>query len=199
MDEYNSGLTAEPFLFNETRIIGKYLLTGNYNVKDLRKENIEKNLIQYKTKSSISRVNKPIFNRLAVFTKEQLNYFVNGELDQSKILLVYAIMKTDKLVREFVREIYYDKLITNESFIEGFEITKWFDSKIQNSDFLSKRSDSTKYKMKQVLTQIMTASGLLKRNKKDFEIIRPLISNEVQELLNKVNDESYYKTIGGLV
>ena len=71
--------------------------------------------------------------------------------------------------------------------------------KIQNSDFLSKRSDSTKYKMKQVLLQIMTASGLLKRNKNNFEIIRPLISNEVKELLNKVNDESYYRTIGGLV
>ena len=34
MDEYNAGLTAEPFLFNETRIIGKYLLEG-YEVKEL--------------------------------------------------------------------------------------------------------------------------------------------------------------------
>lgn len=198
MDEYNAGLTAEPFLFNETRIIGKYLLEG-YEVKELRKKNIDENLIQYKTKSSISRVNKPIFNRLAIFNNNQLNYFVNGDLDQSKILLVYAIMKTDRLVYEFIREIYYDKLVINEKTIEGFEIGRWFDSKISNSKFLAERSESTRYKMKQVLLQIMTSSGLLKREKNNFEIIRPLISKEVKELLDEVNDSSYYKTIGGLV
>ena len=197
MDEYNAGLTAEPFLFNETRIIGKYLLEG-YEVKELRKKNIDENLIQYKTKSSISRVNKPIFNRLAIFNNNQLNYFVNGDLDQSKILLVYAIMKTDRLVYEFIREIYYDKLVINEKTIEGFEIGRWFDSKISNSKFLAERSESTRYKMKQVLLQIMTSSGLLKREKNTIKNSN-IETLEVKELLDEVNDSSYYKTIGGLV
>lgn len=198
MEEYSASLTAEPFLFNETKIIGKYLLEG-IDEKKLRKDNIEKNLIQYKQTSSISRVNKPIFKRLGVFTKKQLYYFENSDLDQSKILLVYAIMKTDRLVKEFIREIYYDKLLLNYNKIENYEIEKWYEIKIQNSEYLSNRTKSTKYKLKQVLLQIMTSSGLLIKIKNGYEVIRPLISNEIKEALQEAGDEEYYKTIGGLV
>ena len=46
-------------------------------------DNYEANLIEYKTVSSISRVNSPIFNRLEQFNKEQLEFFVNGDIQQA--------------------------------------------------------------------------------------------------------------------
>ena len=103
MQEYSATLTGGPFLYNESKIIGKYLLDGE-DPTILRKKNISDNLIKYKKVNSISRVNSPIFTRLLVLSKEQLDFFVKADIQQSKYMLVYAIMKTDRLVKEFVRE-----------------------------------------------------------------------------------------------
>ncbi len=47
MEDYSAKLIAEPFLFNETKIITKYLLECE-DFKKLKKKNIEENLIQHK-------------------------------------------------------------------------------------------------------------------------------------------------------
>ena len=198
MQEYSATLTGGPFLYNECKIIGKHLL-DNEDPSSLRKRNISENLIQYKKTNSISRVNSPIFTRLLALSKEQLDFFVNADIQQSKYMLIYAIMKTDRLVKEFVRELYYDKLLMNDEHIEKYEITKWFNSKYDVSEFLRSRSESTQYKLQQVMLQIMTASGLLKKNGELFEINRPLLCNEFIDLLKETDDYEYAKSIGGLV
>ena len=198
MEEYKASLTGEPFLYNETKIIGKFLLEGEDSL-ELRKRNVEENLIQYKQPKSISRVNSAIFKRLNILENKQLYFFVNEELQQSKYMLVYSIMKTDNIVKDFIREVYYDKLLMNDSTIQQYEVEKWFDNKCNISEFLNSRSDSTKYKLKQVLMQIMNASGLVKREKNIFYINRPLLSDEFIKILSDVGDYEFAKTIGGLI
>lgn len=198
MEEYKASLTGEPFLYNETKIIGKFLLNGEDSLK-LRKRNVEENLIQYKQPKSISRVNSAIFKRLNILDKKQLNFLVNDELQQSKYMLVYSIMKTDNIVKDFMREVYYDKLLMNDTTIQQYEVEKWFNNKCDVSEFLNSRSDSTKYKLKQVLMQIMNASGLVKREKNIFYINRPLLSDEFINLLSDVGDYEFAQTIGGLI
>ena len=198
MEEYKASLTGEPFLYNETKIIGKFLLDGEDPLK-LRKRNVEENLIQYKQPKSISRVNSAIFKRLNVLNNKQLYFLVNEELQQSKYMLVYSIMKTDNIVKDFMREVYYDKLLMNDSIIQQYEVEKWFNNKCNINEFLNSRSDSTKYKLKQVLMQIMNASGLIKREKNIFYINRPLLSDEFIKSLSDVGDYEFAKTIGGLI
>ena len=52
MEDYSAKLTAEPFLYNETKTIAKFLLDGEEEEK-LRKRNIEENLIKYKSSKRI--------------------------------------------------------------------------------------------------------------------------------------------------
>ena len=198
MEEYKASLTGEPFLYNETKTIGKYLLDGE-NSLQLRKRNVKENLIQYKQPKSISRVNSAIFKRLTILDKKQLNFLVNEELQQSKYMLIYSIMKTDNIVKDFIREVYYDKLLMNDTTIQQYEVEKWFNNKCDISDFLNSRSESTKYKLKQVLMQIMNASELVKREKNTFYINRPLLSDEFIKLLSDAGDYEFAKTIGGLI
>ena len=72
MEDYSAKLTAEPFLYNETKIIAQYLLDG-ISLEELKRKNIEENLIKYKSPKSIVRVNSQIFRRLNVMDSEMLD------------------------------------------------------------------------------------------------------------------------------
>ena len=198
MEDYSAKLTAEPFLYNETKIIAKYLLEGE-DFEKLKKRNIEENLIQHKKVKSVIRTNSPIFRRLKVLNKDLLEDFVCSDIETSKFILLYAIMKTDKLVRDFIFEVYKDKLLMRKDYIEKFDIDNWYEEKCILSETLKNRTESTTAKLKQVIMKIMQDSGLVVKEKNRFKIIRPLLKEKFIILLDKNEDIEYAKAIGGLI
>ena len=198
MEDYTAKLTGEPFLYVETKVIAEYMLQG-YTAEELRKKNIEENLIKHKKVGSIERTNAPIFRRLAVLNNDMLNEFVNGDIETSKYILLYAVMKTEKLVKDFIYDVYRDKLNMRLTTIDKYDISTWYEEKKSTSNFLQQRSESTSEKLKQVIMKIMQDSGLVKKEKDKFTIIRPLLSEKYIALLNSCGDYDYAKAIGGLI
>ena len=198
MDDYSAKLTGEPFLYNETKILASYILDG-YNVEELKNKNITENLIRHKTIGSIKRSNSPIFRRLGVMNREIMYDFVNSDIDNSRYILVYAIMKTDKLVRDFVFDVYKDKLFMRKEYIEKFEIDSWYEEKCLLSENLKERSESTSIKLKQVIMKIMQDSGLVIKEKNRFKVVKPLLKDRIIEQMEKNGDKDYAIAIGGVL
>ena len=161
--------------------------------------NYEENLIKHKKTGSVQRVNAPIFRRLKVMDKEMLEEFVCSDIETSKYILLYAIMKTDRLVRDFVIEVYKDKLYMRKEYIEKFDIDNWYEEKCILSETLRERTESTSAKLKQVIMKILQDSGLVIKEKDRFKIVRPLLKEKYISMLDKNGDMEYAKAIGGLV
>ena len=198
MEDYSAKLTAEPFLYNETKILAEYLLDG-YRAEELRKKNIEENLIKHNKIGSVTRVNSPIFRRLSAMDDEMLYEFVHSDIETSKYILLYSIMKTDRLVKDFIVEIYKDKLFMRKEYIERFDIDNWYEEKCILSQTLRERTESTAAKLKQVIMKIMQDSGLVIKEKSRFKIVRPLLKEKYIRMLDKKGDLEYAKAIGGLL
>ena len=198
MEDYNGRLTGEPFLYVESKIIAEYMLEG-YATEELKIKNIEENLIKHKTVGSIKRTNSPVFRRLGVLDNELLKEFVYADLETSKYILLYSIMKTDRLVRDFIFEVYKDKLYMRRDFIDNYDIETWYEEKRAMSKVLNERSDSTSYKMKQVLMKIVQDSGLVRKEKNIYKIEKPLLKEKFIAMLNERGDYEYVKAIGGLI
>lgn len=198
MEDYSAKLTAEPFLYKETKILAQYLLDG-ISSEELKRRNVAENLIKYKSPKSITRVNSPIFRRLNVMDNEMLYEFVNADIETSKYMLLYTIMKTDKLVRDFIVEVYKDKLLMRKEYIEKFDIDNWYEEKCILSKTLKERTESTAAKLKQVIMKILQDSGLVIKEKNRFKIVRPLLKEKYISLLDKKGDMEYAKAIGGLL
>ena len=198
MEDYSAKLTAEPFLYNETKIIAQYLLDG-ISPEELKRKNVEENLIKYKSSKSVVRVNSPIFRRLNVMDSEMLDEFVHTDIETSKYILLYTIMKTDSLVRDFVVEVYKDKLLMRKDYIEKFDIDNWYEEKCILSNTLRERTESTAAKLKQVIMKILQDSGLVIKEKNRFKIVRPLLKEKYISMLDKKGDMEYAKAIGGLL
>lgn len=198
MEDYSAKLTAEPFLYNETKTIAQYLLDG-ISPEELKRKNIDENLIKYKSPKSIVRVNSPIFRRLNVMDSEMLDEFVHTDIETSKYILLYTIMKTDRLVRDFIVEVYKDKLLMRKDYIEKFDIDNWYEEKSILSKALRERTESTSAKLKQVIMKILQDSGLVIKEKNRFKIVRPLLKEKYISMLDKDGNIEYAKAIGGLV
>ena len=108
-------------------------------------------------------------------------------------------MKTDKLVRDFVLEIYKDKLLMRKEYIEKFDIDNWYEEKCILSNTLKERTESTANKLKQVIMKILLDSGLVEKDKKRFKIIKPLLKEKYIRMLDKNGDIEFAKAIGGLL
>ena len=129
---------------------------------------------------------------------DMLYEFVNSDIVISKYILVYAIMKTDNLVRDFIKQIYYDKILLMKDYIEKIEIDNWFERIYADSN-LNTISDTTKYKLKQVTMKIMMDSGLVNKEDERYRIIIPILNDKFKKLLTDADDIEYYKILGGIV
>ena len=130
---------------------------------------------------------------------EMLEEFVYTDIETSKYILLYAIMKTDKLVRDFVIEVYKYKLYMRKEYIEKFDIDNWYEEKCVLSKTLKERTESTSAKLKQVIMKILQDSGLVIKEKDRFKIVRPLLKEKFITMLEKNGDLVYAKAIGGLI
>ena len=128
-----------------------------------------------------------------------LEEFVCSDIETSKYILLYAIMKTDKLVRDFVVEVYKDKLYMRKEYIEKCDIDNQYKKKCILSRTLKERTESTAAKLKQVIMKILQDSGLVIKEKDRYRIIRPLLKEKFIAMLEKNGDIEYAKAMGGLI
>lgn len=128
-----------------------------------------------------------------------LDEFVHSDIETSKYILLYSIMKTDRLIRDFIIEVYKDKLFMKKEYIERFDIDNWYEEKCILSKSLREKSDSTASKLKQVIMKTLRDSGLVIKEKDRFKIVRPLLKEKYICMLDKNGDIEYAKAIGGLL
>lgn len=193
---YTAGLTGEIFLFNESRTLAGFLARGE-DPDVLRARNIAENLIMYKKDSSLRRVSPPIFRRLATMSPSALEIFVSADLEASRILLLIAIAKTDRLVRDFLLTVYADKIALRATKIDKSDIERYFESVYAEEPLLRDKSDVTKMKLKQQLLKNMVEAGLVKKQADGFVVTRPNITTRLANQLAADGDSEYLKALGG--
>lgn len=193
---YTAGLTGEIFLFNESRILAGFLVEGE-NPEMLRDRNLTENLIMYKKESSLKRVSPSIFRRLSTMSPEALRIFTGTDLSASRISLIIAIAKTDRLMRDFLLTVYADKLAVKASKIEKSDIERYFEAVYAEEPLLRDKADVTKMKLKQQLMKNMVEAGLVKKHSDSFLITRPTISSKLANQLTADGDTQYLKAFGG--
>ena len=196
VNKYTSALTGELFLFSESRILARYLVEGE-DINTLRKRNLSENLIMHKGAGSLKRSSAPIFRRLSMMSPTALKMFGESDIESSRLLLLIAAAKSDRLIRDFIIDVYADKLSMKFSKIEKADIERYFEAVYADEPYMRDRSDQTKSKLKQQLMKIMAEAGLVKRQGLSFEVTRPHITNKLANQLVADGDDMYLKALGG--
>lgn len=185
-----------PYLYIETKKAARLVLQGfkDFEIKDI---SIEENIFQVKSEERKKEIASITLKRLKSLDEFLLNRLANGDLETSKQIVIYAIMKTDRLFFEFMSEVYRDKNILKGKYITDSDFNVYFERKCEQSDTVATWKEYTFYKLKQVITRILFEAGFIKNQKGDKEITIPIIEYDLTQHLKEIGDEIYLKVMLG--
>ena len=184
---YNGSLTAEQFLFYEIRIAAKYYIDGKAieeAVEIIKKDN----LFQYPTERQVSRLARACYKRLDALGNEQLVHelaFAPSEI--AKQINLYAIMKYNRLVWEFMIQVIGEKYSNQDFSFSRKDLNAFFTRLQAQNDFVSAWSDNTVKKIKSVLVRMLVETEYLDGIRST--ILNPvLLCEELEEGIRANND-----------
>jgi hypothetical protein len=194
--EYKSTIKSKPFLYKEMKKAAELMNQGfkDFEIKDMSRND---NIFQVNTEARKSEIASIVIQRLKAIDDFLVEKIVNGEIGTSKQIVVYSIMKTDRLFFEFMYEVFREKILMGDSTLQDKDFDIFFSRKKEQSKKVDSWTNYTFYKLKQVYIRILFEAGFIKGRKRDRVIVKPIIEEELVQHLKKIGDEKYLNSLMG--
>ncbi len=183
--EYNGSLTREQFLFYEARIVSSFIDKG-VSRKEILKKIKEENLFQYPTERMISSMTGTCFKRLDALNSDVLVYHLaNATAEVAKQINLYAMMKYNGIVWDFMTTVIGEKYRTREFEFSKKDLNLFFFRLAEQNDSVASWSDITVDKIKQVLKKVLVECGYLdttKATQLNNMTIEPVLEDEIRAM-----------------
>ena len=161
MREYNGGLTREQFLFYEIRIMASLVSQGYTKAEAIEKIR-EENLFQFPTERMIASIANTCFQRLSALESDALVYHLaNATADVAKQINLYAMMKHNAIVWDFMTTVVGEKFRTQEFEFSKKDLNVFMFQLREQNDAVASWSDATISKIKQVLNKCLVECEFL--------------------------------------
>ena len=184
---YNGALTAEQFLFYEIRIVSKQYLEGK-SIDEIIESIKRDNLFQYPTERKISKLARACHRRIVALDNKKLAYeLANAPLEVAKQINLYAMMRYNRLVREFMTDIIGEKYRQHDFSYTKKDINVFFSRLREQNDDIAAWSEQTITKLKQVLTKCLVETGMLD-SFRDVTLNQILIAEELESGIREAAD-----------
>ena len=192
--EYSSSLNGASYLLFELKQVVKLKQLGLSN-QEIRKKVTEENIFQFTNKGRINRALPSVMKRADVIDDTLGTLMMEGSVEMSKVINLYAIMKTDQLFFEFMDEVIREKLRNNDYIIEKKDINLFFTAKSEQSTKVASWSDINLEKLKRAYMQVLFESGML-RDRRSKELNRLIIDERIKDHLIHIGDTKYVRAMG---
>ena len=198
MPEYTSTLKSSSYLYLELKKSCNLKIQG-LDEEEIKNKAIEENIFALSTETRKKGIASAVVNRIKVLDDYLIDKIANGNLQTSKQLALYSILKTDRLFFEFMKEVYREKILLKDYILTDKDFNVFFRRKSEQSEKIANWVDYTYYKLGQVYKRILTEAGFIKIVNKDIEIVPQIMEDDVINHLNSIGDTIYIEAMLGEV
>ena len=186
---YSGGLTREQFLFYEIRTVASLLIAGNERTAIYDKVKQE-NLFQYPTERMVRSMTNICFKRIDALTSQTLTeHLASASAAVAKQINLYAIMRENGIVYDFMTDVIGDKLRTQQMNFSHKDINSFFDTLQEYYPAAADWSESTRAKLRQVLTRFLVECEYLDNVRS--QALKPVfLYPELEEGIRQLGDEA---------
>lgn len=176
-------VTKEQFLFYETRTVASFVDRG-LDRETLIAEIKNENLFQYPTERMVTTMARICLRRVdALGSQTLVRLLADAPIDLAKQINLYAIMRDNQLVRDFMTDVVGEKYRTGDLTFERRDVNLFFFTLREQIDSIATWSDRTIDRTKQVLARILVECGYLDSPKStalNCVAIEPELENEIR-------------------
>lgn len=193
---YRSTIKSRPFFYFETKKLAKLILEG-FNDYEIRKKVTEENILQINNLTRRKEVAAVIQKRLHILDEFLLKQILHNSVETSKAIVLYSIMKTDRLFYEFIHEVIYEKILIRNQLLKDFDLETYFETKRTQSEIVASWKAYTIYKLKQVYKRVLFEAGILEQEKQHHTIVIPIIDPAVIEHIKQTDNTPFIHVLLG--
>ena len=194
--KYSAGLMSQSFWFIEFKKVLPMVMEGKAQ-DEIKKYCIEQNIFGAVNANRSRRVTNYITNRAMTLDETELKLFQDSDLSTQKIINLIAIMRTDRLLSEFVYEVYRTRKILGFSEITAANIKQFFRDKELQEPLIEGWIDSTKNRLSGCYLNFLTEAGHLTTDGKRHIITPPLLDISLERYLEVKGETAMIKALTG--
>ena len=196
-DNYSAGLISQSFWFIEFKKI-VFLLSQGKTEADIKILCLEQNLLGAAKEERARRMYGYLINRAKTLDDKLIDLFTVSDLATQKLINLVAILRLDRLLFEFVYEVYRDKAKFGIREIGTNDVNIFFNNKEIQSSAVAIWKDTTLKKLGNCYLNFMTDANLIAVVSKKRTVTPPIVDASLERYLTATGEISILKAISGV-
>lgn len=193
---YNGGIASYAIWLPEfTRFIQLYL-QGN-SIEDIKKLSDQKNIFKMSTKSRAQRCSRNLAIRIQNLPQSLIELYPDLDTNNQKLVALISVMRTSRLLSEFVYDVYRPKRELHDEILKNYEIESFLNNKRIESNEVASWSLNTIKRLNGALKTYLRDAGLAEiKNRKENVLIFPFVDFRLKNVLKQENMQYELAALG---
>lgn len=194
--KYSAGIKNISFWLLESKLTAEYILDG-LSKEEILDLSLNENLYQVESQYKVKNIPNRLFTRLKDFSEESLTYFINCDVNSSKLFVIISILRNDKLFFEFVYEVFREHILLGNYALKQSDFDIFFMNKSNQSKIIGNWTEETVNRVQRQYRFLLKEAGLIEKDDNEYKIIIPFIDYRLKDLMIKENLTPYLNAITG--
>jgi hypothetical protein len=183
---YTSSIKDMPLMFSDMKRTALLLCEGKSR-DEIVGLAIEKNIYQLDKPKRRRDVPLRMIKRLSAIGQPLITVIANGSDADAKLIAFLALMKADRILFEYMYEVYSDKFQAGHNEITDRDFLDFIERKAQNSETVAKWSTPNLASIRTTIKSILYDAGLAKRSGDNLLIQRPIVDDGLRKLFDEAD------------
>ncbi len=193
--KYSSNIKDKGLLGKELKIAAELYCQGNSHEK-IVELSINENVFQVNTERRRKEMADCIVVRMKYLDDFSLRRIAEGTIFLANTLSLYAMMKTNPLVYDFMNEVYREKAELMINRITDADMNQFMDVKAQQIEAVANWTDGNKEKVRGALRNALIEAGALRDMGSFYMVLVPVLDMDLVQNLLSVDGDTYLKAMG---
>ena len=190
---YTSSIKDMPLMFPDMKRTALLLCEGKSS-DEIVGLSMEQNIYQLDKPKRRRDVPLRMVKRLSTIGQPLVDAIANGSDADAKLVAFFALMKADRLLFEYMHEVYADKFQAGLGEVTDKDFLDFIEHKAQNSETVAKWSMPNLTSIRGKIKSALCDAGLAKRSGDSLLIQRPIADDGLCKLFDE-SDKVYLKAM----
>ncbi len=190
---YTSSIKNMPLMFSEMKRTAQLLSAGKTG-EEIVGLSLQDNIYQLDKPKRRRDVPLRMTKRLSNIEQALISVIAHGSDNDAKLIAFLTLMKADRLVFEYMNEVYADKFRSRLDEITDKDFADFIERKAHNSDIVAKWSAGNLAGIRGKIKSSLCEAGLGKRIGDSLLIQKPIVDSELRSLFGET-DKVYIRAM----